>query len=67
MKIRIAVVIGLLIGAGSGIGSAQAIRTSSLSGTGDWGCAVVRPINQGICFENPLPEQLPQPSVPSPA
>ena len=65
MKVRIAILLGIVVGLGSGIGGAQALGSNGAEDTGDWGCAVIRPLNQGICFENPLPPRLPVPSVPS--
>ena len=59
MKVRLAILLGIVVGLGSGIGGAQAVGGRSLESTGDWGCAVIRPVNQGVCFENPLPPQLP--------
>lgn len=65
MKVRLAIAIGVFVGLVSGVGSAQALLGHRPAATGDWGCAVVRPINQGICFENPLPERLPLPAAPT--
>ena len=65
MKVRLAIAIGVLLGALGGIGGASALVRSTPDDTGDWGCAVVRPVNQGVCFSNPLPPRLPLPSTPS--
>ena len=65
MKVRIAILLGIVVGLGSGIGGAQALGNHNPEATGDWGCAVVRPLNQGICFENPLPPRLPLPALPT--
>ena len=65
MKRRLVIVAVTVLGLCAGGTAAQAIgggnRTTS---TGDWGCAVIRPLNQGLCFENPLPPQLPTLPVP---
>ena len=65
MKVRLAILLGVLVGLASGIGGAQALGSNSPTATGDWGCAVIRPLHQGICFENPLPPKLPLPALPS--
>lgn len=65
MKVRLAIAIGAFVALVSGIGGAQAIGNHHPDETGDWGCAVIRPLNQGLCFENPLPERLPLPAAPS--
>jgi hypothetical protein len=65
VKVRLAIVVGVLVGIGSGLGGAQALGNHGTDETGDWGCAVIRPINQGICFENPLPPELPSAALPA--
>lgn len=48
----------LVLGGSTAAGAVLDNRTTE---TGDWGCVVVRTINQAVCFENPLPERLPLP------
>jgi hypothetical protein len=67
MRIRIAIVVGLFVALLSTAGSAQAVLRSRTTATGDWGCIGIRPANQGLCFENPLPERLPLPERPADA
>jgi len=64
VKVRLAIIIGLLVGIASGVGGASALGANDTASTGDWGCAVIRPLNQGLCFENPLPARLPIPGIP---
>ena len=64
MKVRLAIVVGVIVAAVSGLGGAQALGGHTSNETGDWGCAVIRPLNQGLCFQNPLPERLPLPATP---
>jgi hypothetical protein len=65
VKRRLAIVAVTALGLCAGGTAAQAIGGAHTSATGDWGCAVVRPINQGVCFENPLPRDLPSVQTPT--
>ena len=65
MKVRLAIAIGVFVGLASGISGAHALGEHRPDETGDWGCAVIRPLNQGLCFQNPLPERLPEPALPA--
>jgi carbohydrate-selective porin OprB len=46
-----------------GASAASAVLPNRTAGTGDWGCVVVRSINQGVCVSDPLPERLPLPEA----
>ena len=63
MRSRLVLVVALFLGlTAGGVGGAQALGGSRTASTGDWGCVVVRTVNQGICLSNPLPERLPVPN-----
>lgn len=50
--------------AGASTGAAQALGGNNTEAGGYWGCVGTRHVDLGICVQNPLPEQLPLPSVP---
>jgi hypothetical protein len=63
VRSRLVLVVALFLGlTAGGVGGASAIGANRTAATGDWGCVVVRTINQGICLSNPLPERLPLPN-----
>jgi hypothetical protein len=59
LSIVLATTLALLFG---GSTAATALFGNTTSATGDWGCVVVRTVNQGVCLSNPLPERLPLPN-----
>jgi hypothetical protein len=68
VKRRLIIVVVTALGLCAGATAAGASPFKSTSSTGDWGCAVIRPLNQGLCFENPLPPTLPSlPEVQAPS
>ena len=66
MKRRLAIVAVTVAGLCAGTTAAGAGPLATTAATGDWGCIVIRTINQGLCFENPLPPTLPTPQLPAP-
>lgn len=62
MKRRLSTVIAATLALSfGGPAAANAIVGNTMNATGDWGCVVVRTVNQAVCFSNPLPERLPLP------
>ncbi len=64
MKRRLAVLALVVTGLVGGTSSAQAV-VGSMSTDAYWACAGTRHIDFGACVENPLPERLPVPQLPS--
>ena len=62
MKRRLCIVVATTLTLLLGGSAASAVVGNTTSATGDWGCVVVRTVNQGLCFENPLPQRLPLPN-----
>lgn len=64
MKRRLAVLALVVTGLVGAAPSAQAV-VGSVSSSSYWACAGTRHIDFGACVENPLPERLPVPQLPS--
>lgn len=64
MKRRLAVLVLVVAGLVGGAPAAQAV-VGSVASNSYWACAGTRHIDFGACVENPLPERLPVPQLPS--
>ena len=65
MRRRIITVVLLTATLTGGASAAQALGGASTSAGGYWGCVGTRHVDFGVCVQNPLPERLPVPAVPT--